>query len=428
MRSHPRILLTTFGSFGDLHPFIAVALELKRRGCEPVIGTSAAYREKIESAGIEFASIRPDMPSKDKAREVMRRAMDKHTGTQVVIRELMIGNLRDSYEDTVKASKGVDAIVSHALTYSSPIVAEQFSIPWAYVGLQPVIFFSAYDPSVFPEAPWLRNLKHLGPKFFRGLMDLGFSRLAHWADPIADLRRELGLPKSLKNPIYLGQYSPFLNLALFSKALAAPQPDWPAHTVQTGFAFYDHYDKSQQPMTKELKRFLDSGDPPVVFTLGTAAVRDAGRFYHESVLATRKLGLRAVLLTGAETGNDIGLNLEKEEIAVPYAPYSELLPRALVNVHQGGVGTTGQAMRAGKPMLIMPYAHDQPDNAARLTRLGVARNISRSRYNGNSASVEISRLVADNSYVNNAEQVARIVDAESGAACAADALVCLLHK
>ena len=115
-------------------------------------------------------------------------------------------------------------------------------------------------------------------------------------------------------------------------------------------------------------------------------------------------------------------------IAVPYAPHAAIFPRASVVVHQGGIGTTGEAMRAGRPMLVVPYSHDQPDHAARLKRLGVARNIPRERYNSKTATCEIAALLRDKSYAERAADVGARVRSETGLSKACDLLEGLLGK
>src|SRR5262249_33662355 len=149
-----------------------------------------------------------------------------------------------------------------------------------------------------------------------------------------------------------------------------------------------------------------TGPPPLVFTLGTSAVHDAGQFYVHSVAAVKLLGRRVVLLVGKNTLNRPG-SLPDGIVAFEYAPFSELFPRAAAIVHQGGIGTTAQAMRSGRPMLVMPYAHDQPDNAGRVTRLGIARTISRNRYTPDRAAAELRPLVDNPAYSKRAAEVGR---------------------
>jgi len=188
-----------------------------------------------------------------------------------------------------------------------------------------------------------------------------------------------------------------------------------------------------------LPKFLDSGEPPIVFTLGSAAVMDARDFFEESAKAANILGKRAVLLYGVfneppklvESGEwrvESGENITSNVAAFDYAPYSLVFPKAACVVHQGGVGTTAQVLRAGVPHLIMPYSHDQPDNAARCERIGIARVISRESYTAENAAKHLRVLLADSSYKAKAIEAGEIVAAEHGTLTACDAIENILRK
>ena len=99
-----------------------------------------------------------------------------------------------------------------------------------------------------------------------------------------------------------------------------------------------------------------------------------------------------MLLVGTDPRN-VPLEVPENVCVANYAPYSKIFPRASVIIHQGGVGTTAQALISGKPMLVMPYSHDQPDNARRVRRLGVARVIKRRRYTAELAAKKITLLL-----------------------------------
>ena len=234
-----RIVLTTFGSLGDLHPYIAVALGLQARGHEAVIATTRHYRQRIEARGIGFHAVRPDGPDLDVDRDAMRRIMDSRKGSEYVIRELMMPVLHESYEDILAAAQGADLLVSHVLTYATRLVAEKKGIPWASSFLQPLGFFSAYDPPVLPQVPFLSKLRFLGAAFHRPLFWLAKWSCRSWCEPWHRLRAEIGLPPTSENPLFEGQYSPPLVLAMFSKLIAGQQPDWPPQTVVSGFPFPD---------------------------------------------------------------------------------------------------------------------------------------------------------------------------------------------
>src|SRR6202012_5716435 len=166
----------------------------------------------------------------------------------------------------------------------------------------------------------------------------------------------------------------------------------------------------------------EEGPAPLVFTLGSAAVMHAGDFYEQSAEAAEMLGQRAVLLIGADDRNLPKRTLPESICVARYAPYSKIFPRASVIVHQGGIGTTAQALRAGRPMLVMPYSHDQPDNARRVRRLGVAEVLGRKQYKAKPAAHLIAKLLSDEAYRAGAAAVARKVTAENGTITACDAL------
>lgn len=410
----PRIVFTTFGSLGDLHPYLAIALGLKARGHDPVIATSATYRQKIEDLGLRFHAVAPDVPDDKVKTELVKRIMDARTGPETVVREIIVPALRESYADTQAAAEGADLLVGHPLTFTTRLVAEKTDVPWVSSVLAPLSFFSSFDPPVILPVPLLWRLRFLGPLLFWPLFRLGRLKVRGWSRPWHALRAELGLPPAA-DPLFEGAHSPRLVLAPFSRLLGAPARDWPTQTAVTGFAFYDRDGAGGMP--EELTRFLDAGEPPLVFTLGSSAVLDAGRFYEHSAEAARRLRRRAVLLIGKETTNR-PTRLPDGVVAFDYAPYSELLPRAAAIVHQGGVGTTGQAMRSGRPMLVMPYAHDQFDNAARVARIGIARTIRRQQYNAERAAKELRTLLESPVYAARADRVGKQVLAEDGVAAA----------
>ncbi|HKI16411.1 MAG TPA: nucleotide disphospho-sugar-binding domain-containing protein, partial [Isosphaeraceae bacterium] len=157
-----------------------------------------------------------------------------------------------------------------------------------------------------------------------------------------------------------------------------------------------------------------------------SAVLDAGPFFEHSVTAAKLLGRRAALIVGQDTGNRPA-SLPNSVVACDYVPFSELFPRAAAIVHPGGIGTTGLAMRSGRPMLVMPCAHDQFDNAARVTRLGIARTISRRRYSPTHVAAELRPLLDNPEYSQRASGIGERVRREDGVRAACDALEELLR-
>jgi rhamnosyltransferase subunit B len=417
-----KIVLATIGSLGDMHPKIALALGLKRRGHDVTIAAMEFYRDRIEPLGLGFAPMAPHLDPDD--RELGRELMDAQKGSEKILREIVMPNLRPMFDDLMRAIDGADLLITGEIVFAAKSAVEISGVKWVSTTLQPGTFFSSYDPFVPPTAPWFDHLRFLGPGFHRNFFRFVRWVVRGWFGPYRDFRKELGLDED-HDPLFTGKFSPLLHLALFSRALGAPQRDWPPNTLQTGFCFYDGHDDIQK-MPSALTDFLDAGEPPIVFTLGSAAVMDARDFFERSAEAARMLNRRAVLLYGVYSEPPKALG--GEVAGFDYAPYSQVFSRALCVVHQGGVGTTGQALRGGVPQLIVPFAHDQPDNAARCRRLGVAEILSRDSYNTKNAASSLRVLINDRKYKDRAIEASKIVNSESGTDAACDAIEAVLRN
>jgi UDP:flavonoid glycosyltransferase YjiC (YdhE family) len=409
-----RIVLNTLGSFGDIHPYMAIALELQSRGHAPVVATAESYREKIEGAGIEFFPVRPDLPEpRSQQIDLMEKVMEPKTGGRFLTEELIFPAVRDSYADLLAIVKGADLLLTHPAAPAGPLVGRKTGMPWISTVLAPLSFFSAHDMPVPPFWQWTSHLRVLGPRFTKFFLDV--MKSSYKAKAVTAFREELGLSDT-GNPMFAGQHSPLLVLALFSSVFGQPQPDWPKQARITGFCFYDG--RHQTPMPAELERFLADGPAPIVFTLGSSAVWVARDFFAQSIEAAQRLGQRAVLLVGDERNRPA--SLPDGMIAADYAPYQSLLPRASVVVHHGGVGTTSQGLLAGVPTLIVPFAFDQSDNAEHARRLGTSRTVYRDRYRAPRVEKELHELLECPEYCRNALEVSNKLKQENGPRRAAD--------
>ncbi len=414
MPTGKRIVIATIGSLGDLHPCMALALELQRRKHSVTIASTEFYRNKVTERGIGFRAIRPDWDPTD--RSLIAQCEELKRGPEILFRKLLLPHLKHTYEDLLLAAEGADLMIAGELVFAAPLVAEKLGLRWASAILSPCSFLSSYDPSVLVNVPNLMRLHRAGRVFYRTALQLGRWGTRHWWTPVRRLRREQAL-KHKCDPLFRDKFSPDLVLALFSDCFAQAQPDWPEKTVQAGFAFYDGQ-RTDEHCVAKLRAFLTFGDPPIVFTLGSTAVHDPGNFYEASVEAAKQLGRRAVLLgiDDAPGGNSPDI------LALRYAPYSEIFPRAAAIVHQGGSGSTGQALRAGRPMLIVPYGWDQPDNGARVARLGAGVCLARSEYSARSAAEALKRLMEDAQFTRRASELRVRVQEEDGTAGACDAI------
>jgi UDP:flavonoid glycosyltransferase YjiC (YdhE family) len=380
-----RIVFASLGSLGDLHPLLALARGAAARGHHPIIATSRVFEDYVLRLGFDFRAIRPDFEF-DPA--LVERLFHPTRGPERMMREQVFPNVRATYTDLLAATADADLLLVGELLYVAPLVAAERRIPWANAILAPTSFLSADDPCILAPFPWLHPLRHLGHWPHRLVFFLGRHVTRRWGAPLTALRRELGHPPA-PSAIFDAKHSPDLTLALFPKFLAAPQPDWPAQTRQTGFPYFD------QPIAEDiadrLDRFRAAGPAPIVFTLGSSVVHIARDFYPTAARVAQRLGRRAILLTG---NNPAPPDLPPTTLALDYAPLNRVLPGAAAVVHQGGIGTCAEALRHGVPSLVIPHGFDQPDNADRLRRLGVAQVLARHRVSERNLADGLTSLLA----------------------------------
>ena len=396
-----RILIATFGSLGDIYPYLAISEKLNEQGANVSFVTSTVHRALIESAGHAFFPMRPEIIPDP---VLLSRFMDEFQGGRYLLRDFLLPAIRNSYADVMAAIPGHDVLVTQVAAFGGPLAARKTGIPWVSSVLAPLSFFSADDPSAL-AAP-LIGIRRRFPALTRMINGLAQRATVTSTAPVTKLAFELGLTAA-GNPIFEGQHSPRCVLALFSKHFAAPQTDWPTTAVATGFPF-----RLPAQASPAVEQFLSSGPAPIVFTLGSSAVLSPGKFYE---LAQRS-GHRALLLAGAEAAN---IRSTPDLLAVDYAPHSAVFPRALAIVHQGGMGTMSEALRSGRPSLMVPFAHDQPDNAARCERLGVARVLSRRALSIGNLKRALHSLLTGPAYRNAAVELAGKINRENGAVEAA---------
>lgn len=299
----------------------------------------------------------------------------------------------------MSATKNCDLIISHVLTFVSPIVADKRNIPWLTVMLQPATILSAYDPPAFAFAVNLPKLKFLGPSFFKYLFKVFAAFSYHWFKPVYELRKKEGLPNPTANPL-MKYFSPYGTLALFPASFAAPQKDWPVNTFQIGFPLYEDTDST---ISDTVSEFLKQGEAPFVFTLGTAVVEMKSDFFKTAYEAIKKTKVRAIFLIGNNDSHITDEMSDDEQICISgYESYPLLFPQCRAIVHQCGIGTTSQALYSGKPQILIPFAHDQPDNALRVKKLGCGEIVFAKQLSVGKLVKAIQEILSNRSYQDNA--------------------------
>ncbi len=234
--SKKAIAFATLGSLGDLNPCLALGEELKRRGYRVKIITTEFYRKRVEQLGIAFGPMRPNWDPT--AADLIGQCDDLKNGPEILFRRIILPHLRNTYDDLLAEVRGSDLLLAGELVFAAPLVAEKLRLTWGSLILSPCSFFSAHDPSVLVNAPWMMSVRKLGWLPYRAALNLARFGTKHWWDPVRALRKDEGLRKKC-DPLMSDKCSPHLVLALFSSWIARPQPDWPRNVAQPGFVFHD---------------------------------------------------------------------------------------------------------------------------------------------------------------------------------------------
>ncbi|NII09727.1 glycosyltransferase [Oleiagrimonas sp. C23AA] len=419
------IVMATVGSAGDLYPFLAVAQALAARGHRCTVASHAMHESQVRQAGQAFVDA-SGLPEPEDKVAFMARAFHPWRGPRFVVRELAAQDTAESYRRLHPVCAEADVLLTSTLAFGAQILGEQLPLAWLSVVLAPAGFISAYQPPATGLGlvdRWSRQSPSCGRILQRGAQWIS----RPWTAPVRQFRRQLGLAPqpAAGDPFHAGQHGRDGVLALFSPLLAQAQPDWPPHTHVTGFA---RYRPDADPLPDTLRQFLDAGPAPVVFTLGSAAVHAGAHFLRESMMAARALRMRAILLCGSQTVRRQLPALSSDMLALEAADHAPLFERAAAVVHHGGIGTSAEALRAGVPMLVVPHGFDQPDNAARLQRLGVAEILPASRYDAAGSARQLARLTGERDYRDRTASIARTLQAERGAERAADVIEAALAR
>jgi rhamnosyltransferase subunit B len=428
-RMAKKVVLTTVGSLGDLHPFIAVALALRARGFGTVIAAAEEYRSKVENEGLAFAAVRPSTArvSTDSQREYGELVADvAKSRFSVLIDAWITPYIEETYADLIAVMTGADLVAASTCSIVARLAQAKLGLPSVSLLLSPACFLSAVDPPVSLEAPWLQVMyRWLGPRGVRVAHALGQFHLRLHTRGVSQFRQRLGL-RPVRGDEVLGEPLCADWVALpFSPLLASVPADAPKTASVVGFSFYDSEAGGSVSLTKSLERFLADGPAPLVFGLGSAVAHAASDFYDKAVAAARHLGMHAVLLVGPDGVARLQRLASSKVFVAGYVPHSLVFRHAAVVIHQGSIGTVGQAMRAGRPQLICPYLGDQADNAERLVKLGVGRRLDLKQFTTARAVAAITELLAAD-VTANAAALAPGVASEDGASVVAERIAWML--
>lgn len=398
-------LLLPYGSGGDVNPFIWLGKRLQARGHEVTLMTVPQFREFVEGAGLAFVGV---------GDEALFDEFLNHPhlwkpirGTAAVF-DIAGRSAEPIYRGIMEhLAKQTSILVAPFHNVAARMAREKSGARLITVHLQPAAMLSAHDfPILLNGTSWMKRL----PLWMRKML------LAMPNPPERIMMRHL-LPlmkrEGIAPPLRFmsdWQHSPDGNLALFPDWFAARQPDWPENLVQAGFPLEDL--RGHFTLPQELEDFLAAGEKPILFAPGTGNTQ-AKDFFKAGLAACEKLGCRALL--GTRYAAQVPSPLPSWARHFAYLPFSQLLPRVSVLVHHGGIGTLSQALVAGVPQLVMPMAHDQPDNAHRLQQLGVGDWLSPRQFTGERVAEKLRVLMMSESTKTACLEVA-LLSAQGNAA------------
>ena len=376
------VLLITIGSHGDVHPFVGIGRTLASRGHRVRVATNPHFGPMIERAGLSF------VPMGDRAtfdRWLADPLVWHSTRGSGRVLAGVAETLDAVYDFTVANTQPDTVVVGSSLALGALVAAEQLGFRYASAHLSPPCVRSHFEmPTIGYGINFTRFPKAFKEKFWAGgdkfIID----------PPVMPTLNAVRARAGLQPVDHLLDYwhAPRLTLGLWPDWYAPRQPDAPPQLRLTGFPMYDEAD--HHTLDPELEAWIDEGDPPIAFTPGSA-MKFGHRFFDVAARACEQIGRRGLLLTRhiEQIPGDLPHGVRHWK----YAPFSALLPRCAALVHHGGIGTTAQALKAGCPQLIMPMAHDQPDNGARVKRLGCGNVIAREFFWTGRVAKKLSRLV-----------------------------------
>jgi rhamnosyltransferase subunit B len=406
-----RILIVTAGSHGDVHPFLAIGRELKARGCHVAVLVNPHFEPEVRAAELEYFPFGELTTTEQLIREYS--VMDPIRGSPRVLGLICsLASITIPRMRQVLSEYRPDVMLAHHIILGAGDLARESGVPVALAMLAPGPLFSAQDP-----APLTQQFPgRLGYWIGRVTRPLAIPlALAIFSRAFTKARRNNGLP-AVESAVRHEWHGGDRLLGMWSPVIRAPQNDDLPHFRLCGFPFYD--EPNAAPLGNDIEEFLAGGERPLLFCLGSTAVHIPGDFYSNAVAAATSLGRRAILLAGPRAAQFDRVTPSIR--ALDYAPLHQLAPRCALSVIHGGIGTTAQALRAGRPTLVAPFAHDQFNNGVRVANLGCGDSIAARRLTRPRMTRALDRLLSDPNVAVRARSVGDSLRVEAGASRAAD--------
>lgn len=361
------VLILTYGTRGDVQPYIAMGKGLRRVGHCVTLATSERFKSAVEAADLRYEFMNDGMlalletPKGQDMLENTTNILDVVKHTLSLIKQ--VGPIQRALAEESWAAaqqSRPDIIVFHPKAFIAPDIAEKLGVPVAMALVVPGLVPTSEFQIMLPPIKLGRWYNKLSYSFVNRLIALSVAKhVRAW-------RKKNNLPKAKAfDLLHAADGTPIPVLHGFSE-LVVPRPDdWPSTATICG-CWYEEDDQYYEP-PPELAAFLAAGQPPIYVGFGSMKGRDPERLASKVIEAVQKAGVRGILATGWG-----GLKVETLPVGmieVDQVSHAWLFPRVCGVVHHGGAGTTAAALRAGKPSIVIPFFGDQPFWAHRVHQL-----------------------------------------------------------
>lgn len=375
-----RVVITNFGTTGDLQPFLALAVELQQNDYRVEMAFSPHHESRVRSHSFPFHPIGEDY-SEEQRRVNLEWAADPGSVDHYKVLEPITRGLPQAFEQLKAASAGADLLISGPAMPAARMIHELTGIP--FVSIQ---------------------LSHFGgsgtPEFQKASDQL-----------INPFRLSLGLPR-LADPLTKDANSPQLALYAISRHILKRPGDWPQHYHRVGYFFLEDKVNTSFP---ELEKFITEGERPVIITFGSMSDEDPEKLTDLFLEAVEETGCRAVLQQDWSALQP--RNLPANVFPAGFVPHTWLMPRGSCIVHHGGGGTAGAVFASGIPSVFVPHGFmfDQYYLGILAEEMGVAgKAIPQTELTAEWLSAAIRNVLDDPSYSEKAAALGVKIRAEQG--------------
>ncbi|MFZ4771902.1 MAG: glycosyltransferase [Ferruginibacter sp.] len=411
-----KIGIQTWGSEGDVRPFIALADGLVRSGHNVTLAISTDkprnYHELAKKYGFDInLLITPDTYTHDELAKIWQSiilAVNPIKQAELVLKYGFDPIMEDMYNASKELCKINELVIGHFFVFPLQIAAEKAGIPMVTINIVHNCLPSTYiwPPGIPNLGKWSYSL---GWKLVRFMINRIF------LPRVNSLRKREGL--SIHKDVMSQTWaSKKLNLIAVSPIICQRPPDWASNNQVCGFLNPESTSIVDE-LPKGLEEFIDSGSAPIYATFGSMMTPLTNQQIKETVDiwigAIKKLNLRGILQVPFDNYSEFGNT--SDIFIVKRSPYVNVFPKCLAIIHHGGAGTTQSALLSGKPSVIVAHMSDQFFWGAELERLGVAsQTLKRASLSINNLAESISQLLSSNKYQENAKELGDKLKAENG--------------